>query len=153
FLSTLVKATATGTKFIFTSRYLFDLDKKRVGPIQSLPLGDLSRPEALGLMQKLPRLAAAPYEEKMAVYRTFGGHPYALVTLDRYCGHSLLAEALKNTKPVQEELRGFLAIELNYSRLTERAKDMLDRLAAFREPVHWEAAEWVMGKKVSQAEA
>jgi tetratricopeptide (TPR) repeat protein len=153
FIATLVKATATGTKFLFTSRYLFDLDKKRVGAIQELSLGDLSRPEALGLMQKLPRLAAASYEEKLAAFQTFGGHPYALVTLDRYCGHSPLAEALKNTRPVQEELRGFLAIELNYSRLSDRARDLLDRLAAFRGPVAPEAAEWVMGERASRAAA
>jgi tetratricopeptide (TPR) repeat protein len=153
FVTTLVKATATGTKFLFTSRYLFDLDKKRVGTIQELSLGDLSRPEALGLMQKLPRLGAASYEEKLAAFQTFGGHPYALVTLDRYCGHSTLAEALTNTRPVQEELRGFLAIELNYSHISDRARDLLDRLAAFRGPVPPEATEWVMGEKVAEAEA
>ena len=153
FVTTLVKATATGTKFLFTSRYLFDLDKRRVGAIQELALGDLSRPEALGLMQKLPRLATASYEEKLAAFQAFGGHPYALLTLDRYCGHSSIAEALKNTRPVQEELRGFVAIELNYSELSDRARDLLDRLAAFRGPVSPEAAEWVMGEKVPQAEA
>jgi tetratricopeptide (TPR) repeat protein len=153
FVTTLVKATASGTKFVFTSRYLFDLDKKRVGAIQELSLGDLSRPEALGLMQKLPRLAAASYEEKLAAFQTFGGHPYALVTLDRYCGHSSLADALKNTSPVQEELRGFLAIELNYSKLSDQARELLNRLAAFRGPVPPDAPEWVMGEKVSQAEA
>jgi tetratricopeptide (TPR) repeat protein len=150
FVTTLVKATATGTKFLFTSRYLFDLDKKRVGAIQELSLGDLSRPEALGLMQKLPRLAAASYDEKLAAFETFGGHPYALVTLDRYCGHSTLAEALKNTRPVQEGLRGFLAIELNYSMLSDRARDLLNRLAAFRGPVSPEAAEWVIGENIRQ---
>jgi tetratricopeptide (TPR) repeat protein/CHAT domain-containing protein len=153
FLTTLVRATASGSKFIFTCRYLFDLDKKRIGAIQELPLGDLSRPEAISLMQKLPNLSAADYDEKVAAFETFGGHPYALVALDRYCGHAPLSDALKNIKPVTDELRGFLAIDLNYSRLSDRARELLDRMAAFREPVAMAAAEWVMGEKVPVAEA
>ncbi|HKV40594.1 MAG TPA: tetratricopeptide repeat protein, partial [Blastocatellia bacterium] len=152
FLATLVGATATGTKFIFTSRYLFDLDRRRIGLIQDLPLGDLSRPEALGLMQKLPRLALAPNEEKAGAFEMFGGHPYALVALDRYCGHASLTEALRNAKPIHEELREFIAIDLNYRRLTDRARELLNRLAAFRGPVSPDAAEWVMGEKTPQAE-
>ena len=52
FIATLVKATATRSHFLFTTRYLFELDDKRLGTIQTLPLQDLSRPEALNLMQK-----------------------------------------------------------------------------------------------------
>ncbi|HWX41329.1 MAG TPA: CHAT domain-containing protein, partial [Blastocatellia bacterium] len=152
FVTTLVRATSSGSKFIFTCRYLFDLDKKRIGAIQELPLGDLSRPEAISLMQKLPNLSAADYDEKVAAFETFGGHPYALVAMDRYCGHAPLSEALKNIKPVTDELRGFLAIDLNYSRLADRARELLDRMAAFREPVAMAAAEWVLGEKVPFAE-
>ncbi|HYL98900.1 MAG TPA: tetratricopeptide repeat protein [Blastocatellia bacterium] len=153
FLTTLVKATASGTKFIFTCRYLFDLDKKRIPAIQELPLHDLSRPEAINLMQKLPNLSAASYEDKLAAFETFGGHPYALVALDRFCGHASLSEALKNIKSVSDELRVFLAIDLNYSKLSDRARDLLNRMAAFREPVPIAAAEWVLGEKISAAEA
>jgi CHAT domain-containing protein/tetratricopeptide (TPR) repeat protein len=152
FISTLVKATADKSRFLFTSRYLFDLDAKRLGTIQELPLGDLSRPEVLGLMQKLPHLAAASYQEKLAAFETFGGHPYALVALDRHCGYRSLSQALEDARPLHAELREFLAIELNYARLSERSRELLNRLAAFREPVPSEAADWVMGEKVSVAE-
>ena len=151
FITTLVKTTATGSHFLFTSRYLFDLDDKRLGNIQSFPLEDLSRPEALNLMQKLQHLAPASYSEKLKALETFGGHPYALVTLDRYCNHQPLVRALEDAKNIHAELREFLAIELNYSNLSDPARELLNRLAAFRQSVPYEAAEWVLGKKVSYA--
>jgi tetratricopeptide (TPR) repeat protein len=153
FLTTLIKTTSTNTRFLFTSRYLFDLDAKRVGAIQAVPLHDLSRPEALGLMQKLPHLSAAGYDEKLRAFETFGGHPYALVTLDRHCGHKPLAEVLKDAAEVHAELREFIAIELSYAKLSERSRELLNRLAAFRKPVPFAAAEWVMGTKVAGAKA
>jgi tetratricopeptide (TPR) repeat protein len=151
FITTLVKTTAMRSHFLFTSRYLFELDDKRLGSIHSLPLEDLSRPEALSLMQKLQHLAAASHAEKLEILKTFGGHPYALITLDRYCNHQPLARALTEAQNIHTALRGFLAIELNYARLSERARELLNRLAAFRQSVPYEAAEWVMGEKVSYA--
>ncbi|HEY0073477.1 MAG TPA: tetratricopeptide repeat protein [Abditibacteriaceae bacterium] len=151
FITTLVKTTATASHFLFTSRYLFELDDKRLGSIQSLPLEDLSRPEALSLMQKLQHLAAASHTEKLEALETFGGHPYALVTLDRYCNHQPLGRALADAKNIHAELRSFLAIELNYAQLSDRSRELLNRLAAFRQSVPYEATEWVMGTKVSYA--
>ncbi len=111
----------------------------------------MSRPEALGLMQKLPHLSAAGFDEKLAAFKTFGGHPYALVTLDRHGSHRPLPKILEDAASVHAELREFLAIELNYARLSERARELLNRLAAFRSPVSTEAAEWVMGEAVDYA--
>lgn len=148
FIGTLLKTTATGSHFLFTSRYLFDLDNRRVGIIESLHLQDLSRPEALSLMQKLPRLGEASHEEKLEALKTFGGHPYALVTLDRHCQHRALDQALADAKEIHGELREFLAIELNYARLSERARQLLSGLAAFRKSVPHDAVEWVLGEKV-----
>ena len=148
FLKTLIKTTATGTRFVFTSRYLFDVDDKRVGTVQAVPLDELSRPEAIGLMQKLPNLSAAAYSEKWQAIAKFGGHPYALVTLDRHCSHKPLTNVLQDAATVHTELREFLAIELSYANLSEPARQLLNRLAAFRKPVPHEAAEWVLGEKV-----
>jgi tetratricopeptide (TPR) repeat protein len=149
FLITLLKTTATSSKFLFTTRYLFDLDSKRLGNIQELQLGDLSTPEALGLMQKLPHLMSASYGEKMAALERFGGHPYALVALNAHCSFRPLSKVLEEAASVHTELREFLVIELNYSKLTEQARELLNRLSAFREPVPLGAAEWVMGKNIS----
>jgi len=135
FITTLIKATATNSHFLITSRYYFDIDDRRLGAIQGLPLKDLSRPEALSLMQKLQHLATASYEQKLKILNTFGGHPYALVTLDRYCNHEPLDQALKKAQVIHTELREFLAIELNYSRLSEHSQELLNGLAAFRQSV------------------
>ncbi len=147
FLTTLVRATAKGSRFLFTTRVLFDLDGKRLGNLQKLPLGDLSRAEALMLMQKLPNLAQATHRDKLAALEKFGGHPYALVTLDQHCSHQPLGQALQDASSLESELREFLAIELNYRRLSDRARELLNRLAAFRIGVPFTAAEWVMGEE------
>jgi tetratricopeptide (TPR) repeat protein/CHAT domain-containing protein len=148
FLRTLMQTTAQGSRFVFTSRYLFEVDERRVGTIRHIPLEDLSRPEALGLMQNLPHLASAPFEDKLRAYATFGGHPYALVTLDRHCSRKTLSDALEDAKTVQAELREFLAIEMTYSNLSERSHTLLNRLAAFRKPVGLDATHWVMGERI-----
>ncbi len=148
FITLLIQTTAERTHFLFTSRYLFELDDKRLGNIQSLPLEDLSRPEALSLMQKLPHLATAGYLEKLKALEIFGGHPYALVTLDRYCSHQPLGWALEESKAIHSTLREFLAIDLNYAQLSERSRELLNRLAAFKHSVPYKAAEWVIGKEI-----
>jgi tetratricopeptide (TPR) repeat protein/CHAT domain-containing protein len=148
FLMTLVRTTETGSRFLFTTRHLFDLDG---GQRVQLSLSDLSRPEALMLMQKLPNLAQASYRDKLAALEKFGGHPYALDMLDRHCGDQSLEQALQDVSLFQSKLREFLAIELNYRRLSARACELLNRLAAFRQGVPFEAAEWVIGKKLAYA--
>ena len=150
FLAALVKATATNTKFVFTCRFLFDLDE-RLADVASIPLGDLSRPEAFSVMLKLPRLAKAGYAEKGTIYDTFGGHPFALVALDKYCQTASVEKALQNAKAVHTKLREHLALELNYGQLSEQARELLNRLAAFRVAVPMEAAEWVMTEDVPPA--
>ena len=107
---------------------------------------DLSWPEALGLMQKLPHLCTASFEEKRAAFEKFGAHPYALVVLDRHCRHHSLSQMASDATPLNAELREFLAIELNYGKLSERARELLNRLAAFRKPMPLEAAKWMMRK-------
>lgn len=144
FLTTLVRATMTGSRFLFTTRYLFDLDGERLGNVQALPLGDLSRAEALMLMQKLPTLTRAALRHKDAAMEKFGKHPKAIVLLNDYCNHQPLGQALQDASSLQSELREFLAIELNYQRLSDRAREMLYRLATFRTGVPFAAAEWVM---------
>jgi tetratricopeptide (TPR) repeat protein/CHAT domain-containing protein len=148
FLSKLIKATATASRFLFTSRYLFDLHDDGMGSIQSLPLHDLSRPEAIMLMLKLPKLAPTHIEIKKEFHRTFGGHPYALVLLDRYCQTQSVSRALQDAAALHGKLREFLAIELIYARLSERTRELLNRFAAFRQAVSLRAAQWVMGEKV-----
>ncbi|MBN1349383.1 tetratricopeptide repeat protein [candidate division KSB1 bacterium] len=148
FLQNLVKTTSRSSRFMFTCRYLFDLDENRIGPIQTLALGDLSRPEALGLMQNLPHLANASFSDKLDTYGTFGGHPYTLVVLDRHCSQKSLGDALKDAKNVHAELREFLAIDLNYEKLSPRSRELLNRLAAFRKPVGLDAVHWVLGERI-----
>jgi tetratricopeptide (TPR) repeat protein len=151
FLEMLVKTTGQCSCFLFTSRYIFDIEEKRVGPVRYLALNDLSRPEAIWLMQNLPHLSAVSFGEQLEVFEVFGGHPYGLVTLDRHCGQKSLWGALKDAREIHQELREFLAIEINYTELTEKSRELLNRLAAFRKPVEWEAVHWVIGKPIDES--
>lgn len=148
FFKALIKATATRSHFVFVSRYLFEFEEQRSSTVRTVALGDLTRPEALSLMQKLSHLSQATYSEKLQALDTFGGHPYALVTFDRYCAHQPIENALKDAKNIHGTLREFLAIELNYERLSETGRALLNRLAAFRQAVPVEAAEWMLGETV-----
>jgi tetratricopeptide (TPR) repeat protein len=150
FLNTLVQTTAENTRFIFTSRHLFEIGEKRCGAILTLPLNDLSKTEALGMMQNLSHIAKASFENKEKAIDTFGGHPYAMVVLDRHCAKKSLEEVLKDAKEVKAELREFIAIEMSYQKLEGRARTLLNRLSAFRKPVEIEALHWVMGETVEQ---
>lgn len=152
FITTLVKATPSGSRFLFTTRHLFDLGDGRLGDVLALPLNDLSRPEAIYLMQRMPRLGATGSSDKAAVLERFGGHPFSLVTVDKHCQFSPLPEVLDKASRLHTELREYLGIELNCASLTDRSRELLHRLAAFRQPVPVEAAEWVMGEKVSRAD-
>src|SRR5262249_16933573 len=114
-----------------------------------LPLGDLSRPEAIYLMQRMPRLGATSSSDKAAVLERFGGHPFSLVTVDKHCQFRSLAEVLDKASRLHTELGEYLGIELNYACLSDRSRGLLVRLAAFRQPVPTSAAEWVMEEKDS----
>jgi tetratricopeptide (TPR) repeat protein len=152
FITTLVKATPSGSRFLFTTRHLFDLSDGRLSDVLALPLGDLSRLEAIYLMQRMPRLGATSIVDKMKVLERFGGHPFSMVTVDKHCQFSLLAEVLEKASQLHTELREYLGIELNFASLSDRSRELLYRLAAFRRPVPIKAAEWVMGEKVSRAD-
>ncbi|MFN7999567.1 MAG: hypothetical protein U0X75_00955 [Acidobacteriota bacterium] len=103
FLTRLLRVTAKGSRFLFTTRYLFDLDGEQPSYLLHLPLADLSRAEALMLMQKLPNLAQAAHRDKLAVLEKFGGHPYALVALDRLCCNQLLNQALQDASLLKSD--------------------------------------------------
>lgn len=141
FITTLVKSTPTGSRFLFTTRHLFDLGDGRLGDVLALPLNDLSNPEAIYLMQRMPRLGATTSSDKAAVLARFGGHPFSLVTVDKHCQFHPLAEVLDKASRLHTELREYLGIELNCASLSDRSRELLYRLAAFRQPVPVEAAE------------
>ncbi|HKP81172.1 MAG TPA: tetratricopeptide repeat protein [Pyrinomonadaceae bacterium] len=56
---------------------------------------------------------------------------------------------LADAKEIHGELRKFLIIELNYAQLSDRGQRLLNGLAAFRQSVPYDAAEWVLGERVS----
>ncbi|MGH9755672.1 MAG: tetratricopeptide repeat protein [Blastocatellia bacterium] len=153
FITTLVKATPSGSRFLFTTRHLFDLGDRRLSDVLALPLGDLSRPEAIYLMQRMPQLGAKSHGSKAEVLERFGGHPLSLVLADEHCKFSPLAELLDRAGRLHTELREYLGIELNCVRLSYHSRELLFRLTAFRQPVTTAAAEWMMGEKISQSDA
>ncbi len=125
FITSLVKATQTGSRFLFTTRHLFDLGDGRLGDVLALPLGDLSRPEAIYLMQRMPWLGTKRHVSKAEVLERFGGHPLSLVMADKHCQFSPLAEVLDKAGRLHTELREYLGIKLNCASLSDRSRELL----------------------------
>jgi len=147
FFKILLNNTATGTRFLFTSRYTFKITDGRLGQaFLAINLGDLSLPEALQIMNRLPALKKIHYEQKQKVFDRLGGHPYALNILDRHCADRPIETVLADLGEVNQELARFAALEISYYKLSVRAKDLLHRVSVFQKALPYEAIEWVMGE-------
>jgi tetratricopeptide (TPR) repeat protein/CHAT domain-containing protein len=148
----LLELTTTGGQFFITTRYAISFGDPHPEYIVRMQLGNLSRSEGLMLMQRLPRLAQQPYRSKLATLSRFGGHPYALIALNRYCNSQSLDSALRDTASLTSEIREYVAIELIYKCLNSRARDLLNRLASFRGIVPSTAVQWVIGSRIPASE-
>jgi tetratricopeptide (TPR) repeat protein len=104
------------------------------GTAIELQLNDLTAPQAIMLMNNLPRLRRKPLETKIALYRKVGGHPKSIELLEGWLAtgqvRDLLTDsALDNLLREQWEdyfLRALLA------RLSEAERVTLARLCIFR---------------------
>lgn len=139
FFDTLLTLRSDRSRFLFISRTPFMLAARpRLVPMDPLP-----RADAIGMMQTLPRLAAAPWEQIRAAAEAFGGHPLSLVLLNCYCRSISLEKApeeITNHNTTQPEWR---AVQLNYAHLAEQSRELLNRLSAYGQLVPPEAVGWL----------
>ncbi|MCS6806767.1 MAG: tetratricopeptide repeat protein [Acidobacteriota bacterium] len=139
FFDTLLTLTTARSKFVFVSRMPFTL----VARPHLVALDPLPQADAIGMMQTLPRLAAASWEQIRAAAEAFGGHPLSLVLLDCYCRFKPLEEALAEITNHETTPPEWRAVQLNYARLSEPSREMLNRLSAYGQLVPPEAVGWL----------
>lgn len=145
FFDALITLTSPRSRFLFISRMPFMLAARpRLVAIDPLP-----QAEAIGMMQTLPRLAAAPWEQIRAAAEAFGGHPLSLVLLNCYCRFNSLEEALKEITHAPITQPEWRAVQLNYARLTEQSREMLDGISAYGQLVPPEALGWLWPAQAS----
>jgi CHAT domain-containing protein/lipopolysaccharide biosynthesis regulator YciM len=160
FFKTLINGTTRGTKFMFTSRYTFNLlqDKRKDNEIQTIGyrlqqafheinLADVSRPEAHMIMNKFPSLITADYQLKNEIYEKLGGHPYALTIFAHFCRQKAPCDVLFGLKEVNTEMARFTMMDMAWDRLSGRAKNLLKRISVFEKAVYLNALEWVLGEE------
>lgn len=161
FLRTLINTTTHGTRFLFTSRYTFRLleDEQHGDTVpvtahrlqqayHAINLNDLSRPEAIQIMNKFPSLSSAGFFLKEEIYAKLGGHPYILNVFAHHCQYKAPEEVLQSLDEVTGEMVHFAMLEMSWDRLSERARALLKRISVFQKAIPLAAIKWVMGEKV-----
>ena len=103
------------------------------GPRSKLHLPELTRAQAIMLMDNLPRLRREPIATKLAVYRKVGGHPKSIELLEGWLASGkvtdLLADPSLDGMLAQQWADYFLRALL--AQLTAAERDALARLCIF----------------------
>ena len=120
---------------LFTSRYRWDALEEHLGrgAAVELHLPELTRAQAIMLMDNLPRLRHEPIATKLAVYRKVGGHPKSIELLEGWLASGkvtdLLADPSLDGMLAQQWADYFLRALL--AQLTAAERDALARLCIF----------------------
>lgn len=156
FLNALLGTVRGDTVFIITSSFKFLPGSLSPDALISIPMKDLNKTEALGLIQRLPNLTGSPFLVKEEIVNVFGGHPLSLILLDKLCLNDEIEDILTKGSGLESKLKSQLkkiaAVELIYTKLSENSRKMLDCIAAFKQPVMLDAADWVMKDRVKIGE-
>ncbi len=135
--------------FLFTARYLW-------AGVEALPrtnwldihLPELTKRQAILLMNALPRLAAQPLADKLAAHQRVGGHPKTLELLDGWLedGRSLRAwlNDPDTTQRMAKQWEAYFLADL-LARLAADERDALTTLAILEEPFWQGTADELVG--------
>jgi len=144
---TLINQCSDGTKFLFTSRYTFDLtDGRLTNVLDEINFGEMSEPEAFMLFNKFPEIAVEDFYTKREIYRKIGGQPYVINIFGRHTKNRSVAEILKDLSVVNKEMAVFILLERSYNSLTGAGRTLLDRISIFEKPVVLECLQWMVDK-------
>jgi tetratricopeptide (TPR) repeat protein len=131
---------------LFTVRYRWAALEEYLGrgATVELHLPELTAPQAIMLMDNLPRLRREPIATKLAVYRKVGGHPKSIELLEGWLASGrvtdLLADPSLDGMLAQQWADYFLRALL--AQLTAGERDALARLCIFETSLDQEAFEY-----------
>jgi tetratricopeptide (TPR) repeat protein len=146
FVTHLLNATITNTKYIITTRYDFDpLDGRLVGAIEHLSLAEMPSYQAIWLMNSHAELAKLDLKKKTQIFKALGGHPWTIGMFARHASTKGADALLLELEPVKKELREFTLFDKSYSMLDATYRELLIRASIFEEAVPVVALRWMMG--------
>jgi len=152
-LKSLVNQCSNWTSFLFTSRYTFNLmDGRLTNVIDEINLGEMPRPEAIMVMNRFPVLAKEDFGTKIAVYEKIGGHPYTINIFGRHANNTSVQDVLKDLNGINKEMVEFTLLEKSYSKLTDKAKDLVIRSSVFRKAIPLTGLAWMASDDEQQTE-
>jgi tetratricopeptide (TPR) repeat protein len=152
-IAQLVGSVPSGTRFLFTSRVDFEpVEPGRIGDrIGHVGLGELSFVAAAQLMNRrdslanLPVVSEAGVLTKRSLYKSLGGHPWALDQFARRVERLPIQDTLRVVEGLRDDLLTFTLIEKAVKEQSERARLLLRRAAVFEEAVPVEGLAYMMG--------
>ena len=146
-LKVLVNQCKNGTRFLFTCRYTFNLtDGRLTNVFDEINLGELSRPEAIMVMNRFPDIAGEDFSTKLEIYDKIGGHPYTINTFGRHANRTSPQDVLLDLAPVQKDMVEFTLLNRSYDRLSESSRHLVNSISAFKKAVPLSGLEWFMGQ-------
>jgi tetratricopeptide (TPR) repeat protein len=144
-LKTLVTQCKDGARFLFTSRYTFNLmDGRLTNVMDEINLGELSRPEAMMVMNRFPEIAKEDFGTKVEIFEKIGGHPYTINIFGQHARHKSVKDVLMDIAEVNRDMVDFTIIDMSYANLGGTARDIINRISVFRKGTVLEGLEWMM---------
>ncbi len=144
-LKSLINQCKEGSRFIFTSRYTFNLTDGRItGEIDEINIGELSQPEAIMVMNRFPEIAKEDFYTKRDIYEKIGGHPYTINIFGKHARIKSVEEVLKDIAHVNRDMVEFTLLDKSYEALSENARNLITRTAVFKKSVPLSALKWMV---------
>ncbi len=146
FIQHLLNNTISNTKFIITTRYNFDpLEGRLTGAIEHISLSEMPFPQTVWLMNNYKELANLDMKKKHEIYKKIGGHPWIIGKFVEHAAIETVEGLLMELAPLKREAIIFTLLDKSYSKLDEKAKELLLRASIYQEAVPVEALMWIIG--------
>lgn len=146
FIQHLLNNTISNTKFIVTTRYNFDpLEGRLTGGIEHISLPELPFPQTVWLMNNYKELADLPTKKKHEIFKAIGGHPWIIGKFVEHAVIETVDGLLMELAPLKREAMIFTLLDKSYSKLDEKAKELLLCASIYQEAVPVEALSWIIG--------
>jgi tetratricopeptide (TPR) repeat protein len=139
---------ASDCKFLITSRYEFDLFPRGrdSGLVLRVPLGELSRIEALRFMDRLPAFTDCDWHRREEIYDGVGGNPFIFNLFAERAAKVGVDYVLADLRNIRKEaISTFLLEQIYIDSLNAAAKTLLCRMSVLRRSAPKDCLDALMG--------
>jgi CHAT domain-containing protein len=148
FLRLLLLNTPTGTKFLLTGRYTFDVfeEGRAEDAIDKIQIGEFDSTTALNYINCFDELRSLEFTTKYEIFTKTGGHPFTINTFVVHCRAKSPQEVLKDLKDVNQEVAQGIMLGWSFDQLSVNARNLIIRISVFQKAVPLAALQWMMGE-------